>query len=551
MKLNKLFSAYTDEDVSAICKELTGFDLSEKGLSYTDIQDHWKFVGNNPSNGSVINILSKGEKGLIERITNGIDAVIEKKVATMGQSHPDSAKSVIKVAYPKYWKNCEEIRASKADKAQAYETRDEVIVAVSDGKRASRPTYDVVDHGTGITGDKFPETILSINHGNKLSSDKKYLIGAFGQGGSTSLSFAAATILISKVNDKYWFTIVKSVDLEDYKNSVFVYLTMNGAIPEAEAEGKNSESEPDWIQKYLSFESGTFVRMVEMNLSTDIMKLDATKPHGLNDYISTELFDVGLPITLYENRKNFLINESHQGRMVYGSSLRLSTWKYLKSEYSGSLTIDYNNAPYKIDYYVILPNDERDWASDSKCRETFEQINCYGDPIVYTVNGQIIATEGFTKLKNGGLSLLLYRLLVVIDLDLLGKDKYKFFTTDRSQIKVTDSSKGLLQEVVDCLCKEEKLKDLNNEIASMSISEGLSEEKTAEIAKQVKNQYGRYLKSGGLVKARFPHGDPKPDEIVNYANEITELKLIDPKDKFFRDEEVHFLLKTGAEKWYR
>ena len=77
--LNKILNIYKASDVDSLIKELTGHTLEEKNLNYNDIALNWKFLGNNSSNGSSVNILKHGEKGLIERITNAIDAVIEKQ----------------------------------------------------------------------------------------------------------------------------------------------------------------------------------------------------------------------------------------------------------------------------------------------------------------------------------------------------------------------------------------------------------------------------------------------------------------------------------------
>lgn len=548
MKLSRLLSVYKESHVNDLCMELTGHTLNEKNLKYSDICAHWKFVGNNPSNASVINMLRKGEKGLVERITNGIDAVIEKQVLKSFNSIPTSSLSVIKKSFPKYYERCEKIKRGLVDSNHVCDAGNQVMVAVSDGSRSSRPTYDVVDKGTGIKGIDFASTILSINKGNKLSSDKQYLIGAFGQGGSTSLSFANATIIISKIEEKYYYTIVKQVDLQDYKNVAYVYLTINNEIPTCEEDEKSYDEE--WLKEFIEFESGTLVRMVEMNISPEISALDASKPHGLGDLINTELFDIGLPISIYENRQSFLINVHSQNRSSFGSSLKLCTWKkYLKDEYCGSLSIDFKNRPYRIDYYAILPFEEEDWASDSKCRATFEQINIYDDPIIYTVNGQTVSTEGFTRIKNAGLNQLRFRLLIVINLDLLGKDKYKFFTTDRSQIKVTEDSKGLLQEVVQKICHEQKLIELNSRVAGLALSKGLDDEDVARIADQVKNEYSHYVKDGGLVKYRHPTNPPKPKPNKDYADHIEELTIVSTKSEFYKDEEVSFLLKTGAEKY--
>ena len=56
--------------------------LEEKNLKYSDISSHWKFLGNNSSNGSSVNILKHGEKGLIERMSVESDARLKKIVLT-------------------------------------------------------------------------------------------------------------------------------------------------------------------------------------------------------------------------------------------------------------------------------------------------------------------------------------------------------------------------------------------------------------------------------------------------------------------------------------
>ena len=64
------------------------------------------------------------------------------------------------------------------------------------------PTFEIYDAGIGINGNDFKKTILSLQALNKTSSAKNYLIGTYGQGGSTSLQFAKATVIFSKTNNK-------------------------------------------------------------------------------------------------------------------------------------------------------------------------------------------------------------------------------------------------------------------------------------------------------------------------------------------------------------
>ena len=69
IKLSRILSLYKSSDVSSLIKEISGYTLEEKNLKYSDIQNYWKFIGNNSSNGSSINILKQGEKGLIEVVS--------------------------------------------------------------------------------------------------------------------------------------------------------------------------------------------------------------------------------------------------------------------------------------------------------------------------------------------------------------------------------------------------------------------------------------------------------------------------------------------------
>jgi|GEM_PF-1433340 len=549
MKINikEVLELYKSNQVDDFIERITGYTLNEKRLKYQDISNNWKYLGNTENNASPIGILKKGEKGIIERLTNAIDAVIEKQVEKHHIKSPQSVLKVIEKAFPEYYKNLMHIYEDEGNqwRNQALDTENQVILAINDGSKSNKPTIDIIDKGIGLTGDQFDKTILSINQNNKISSEKKYTIGAFGHGGSTSLPFTESTIIVSKKYGKYYFTVIKSVDLTDHKFNTYVYLTIDDKIPELDATGYIRE---DYIRYFLESESGTLVRMIETDISREYRHNDITKPGMLIDYINTELFKVQLPIKIIENRKNFIENRKIQNRYVHGSYAKLKTHKYVKKEYSGHCRITYRDHPFDVEYYVILPNKEEDWGSDSKCKEVFEQINIYGDPIIYTVNGQTISTEGYTKIKNNGLTFLRYRLLVIIDLDSLGSEKYKFFTTDRAQIKETDITKGFLDEVVKTITQIDKLKEINDIIAERSISSSVDTELLSEIKSEVQSIYSKYLKTGLAIpytKSRSIKYK-KDDEVL--LDDIFNLLITSEKRKFYKNELIRFILTTGAEK---
>ena len=547
ININEIISIYTESDIDSFLKKYTGFDLNEPNLSYDKIKSFYKFLGNNSSNRSVIGQLTTGEKGLVERITNSIDAVIENQKIKLSINSAKDSGVIIKKAFPKYYTNMQDVLNIGTEKSLAKDAENLVVVAVNDGSRSNKPTIDVLDKGVGLFGHEFENTILSINKGNKLSRDKSYLIGAFGQGGSTSLPFTYATIIVSKKSGKLSFTIIKQVELTDYKNMVYVYMVLNNMIPEVEFNNFNSKF--DYLNDFfINSESGTLVRMVESEISKRYRDNEVTKPGMLVDYLNTELFSVGLPVKVIENRRNYIGNTHLQNRSVYGSYLKLKTSKrYVKNEFCGTLNIEHNNRPYTIDYYLLLPNEKENWARDKECQKVFEQFNVYYEPIIYTVNGQTITTERYTKLNNAGLNFLRYRLLVVINLDVLETEKYRFFTSDRARIIDSDLTHGFLDKVIKSLATNVKLIEINRIIGELSVSTSINQTLLDEVSKQVKNEYSKFLKPGTLLPGNLGQHYGKTQEEI-YENFISTLDITSSRSEFFLDESIIFVVTTKAQK---
>ena len=547
IKIKEVLSIFKESQIDEFLKKYTGLTLNEHNLSYENIKKNFKFLGDNPSNGSNIGQLTNGEKGLVERITNAIDAVIEKEKRVNNIVSAKDSSVIIKKAFPKYYKNMQDvIDGNGENKCYAKDAENKVMLVVNDGSKSNKPTFDVIDKGIGLNGDEFKNTILSINHGNKLSRDKSYLIGAFGQGGSTSLAFTYATIILSKKDNHVFFTIIKKVELNDYKNNVYVYLTLDDLIPELDYNDFNCGD--SYLNEYVNnYESGTLVRMVEAEISKRFRDNEVNKPGMLCDYLNTELFNVGLPVKVIDNRLDYRNNSGSQNRSIFGSQAKLKTYKYVKNDYCGSINIEHNNRSYVIDYYMLLPSDENKWGNESECKKVFEQFNVYYDPIIYTVNGQTITTERYTKINNAGLNFLRYRLLVVINLDILQTEKYKFFTTDRARIVDSDLTHGFLDKVVKALATNQKLKEINDIIAEKSVSASIDQDLLDEVSKQVKSEYNKFLKTGFVTRGRAGKHYNSTDEEI-YNDHIVTFDITSDKRKFFKDENVIFVITTQAQK---
>ena len=78
-KLSELLSIYKPEQLNEFLRKYANTDLENDDIMYEDISDNWTCVGDTKYNFSAINMLKDSGKGLIERITNGIDAVLEKE----------------------------------------------------------------------------------------------------------------------------------------------------------------------------------------------------------------------------------------------------------------------------------------------------------------------------------------------------------------------------------------------------------------------------------------------------------------------------------------
>lgn len=546
MKISEIFGLYTEKSVDDFLLKLTGLSLNESNIKEQKLLNHFRYVGDINTNASTIDLLSDSGKGLIERITNSIDAVIEK--AKIKNNSRPNLESIIDDNFPRfstYRKNVINSNGSSNLILKAMDADDQVKVMISDGSNGSLPSVDIRDNGTGIHADDFSKTILSLHGNNKISVDKNYLIGSFGQGGSTSLSFAAATLILSKFNNSIFFTIVKRVQINNMKSHAYCYLVSKKKIPyEIEIIDKVDN---DHYKAFIESESGTVVRMIDVQLEKRLRGSDITKPLGLIDYINTELFNVQLPIKLIDNRDRFKKSAGYQNRNAMGSMMKLKTTSFVKKEYSGTYQIPFQNCYLDVDYYVILPADENDWGKDKVCEEKYSEFNAHDKPIFYTVNGQYIMGEGYTRLSNGGLNFLKHRLIVNINLDKLGRNKYKFFTTDRSKIKKIDDSSRLYDEVIDYLVKDKKLIEINDIIAQKAISTEVDSDIINQIRDNVLNDYRDFLTGEGFKRKRISSEKKQTEERILY-HYIDNLNIPTNKQIYYRNDEVNIKLVTNAYK---
>jgi len=548
--MSEILALYKKNQIDFFLQNNFGFKCNDEPLSEGAIKDLWTPVGNNFNNAATIDLLSEGDRGIVERLTNCIDAVLERKKQEIAISDSPSYKNLIKKAFPKYSSHCDHIFIDEESSNQAKDAADYVIFACNHGSNGITPTFDIVDRGVGIEGKFFPSTILSLHGSNKATRDKNYTIGTFGQGGSTALPSSDTTIIISKINGKYYFTLVRRFHLKNYKNHVYLYLNPGNEITTLIDDCKTVNG-LDYLKSFFDDSSGTFIRMIDTEISKQYRDNAIDKPNKIGDFLNIELFGVGFPIRLVENRQNYIENIHSQDRYVYGTKLKLETWKkYVKKNYSGYIEVEYKKDIYKIHFYVILPTKEDDWGKDTECKSAYTQFNIHEKPIFFTVNGQYIDGVDFTKLKNNGLNYLQYRILVNIELDEMGAEKFNFFTTDRSRIRNRDSTNTFIDKIVKTLCANEKLIEINKIIALKSMASSIDEEVSHKISDEIKTEYSDYLKASGNKKKFIPQKEhnPSPRPENPLIDEIIFLNLTNTKSQIYIDEKIKIVINTGAYK---
>ncbi len=432
---NRLLGTTTVEGLTALLEEVADFG---HGVA-------WKPVGDNDNNLAIINLGSDPAAGIIERITNAIDAVLEREWLVKGQpSNLTSPRSAVES-----WFNIENGRLAMLKKDQVRkldELARRVHVTFRDSERSDKPTVDIRDHGVGLLPEEFGISILSLNKNRKLR--KLFLAGAFGQGGSTALAYSPYTAVFSRKasidgkSGSFCFTVVRfnpgdpSVD----KHGVYEYMVdyttgqpMAINIPE-----------PD-------FTSGTLVRHFAM----DVAKYSAvmTAPTGSLWFLTHNyLFDPVLPFKIEDARKT----KSPATRTVTGNFRLLTQGEH--TEYQNSAVLTFRDGKTTITWWVLS-------AEGENARTRITQYSMISKPIIVTYNGQKQGDFPNTVIKDELKLPYLDRYIVVhVDCDKLdAESRRQLFPTTREALRDTPIGDDLRRLVMETLAGDPELNRLDRE----------------------------------------------------------------------------------------
>jgi len=455
----------------------------------------WLPVGGNENNLATINLGSDPAAGVIERVTNAVDAVLEREWIERGE--PTGVRSPRGAV--EQWFGIREGRLHSVEDLKDPEIVDlsgKVRVTLRDSELNDRPTLDIRDFGVGIPARSFSSSILSLHGTRKLQ--KLFLAGAFGQGGSTALSYSQFTIIVSKSipreseDSKTAFTIVRfnQGDPDVDKHGVYEYLVSHRT-------GHPLTFSPG----HAPFPSGTLVRHISMDLGK--YKSIMTAPTGSLWYLTQHyLFDPVLPFRIEEERGN---SSQGQTRTVAGNHRLLSTSRI--KEYDRSAELTFRAGTVRIKWWVLS-------AEGDTARDRIKQYTLPSKPIVITYNGQKQGELPNTIIKKDLKLPYLERYLIVhVDCDRLDNEsRRQLFPTTRESLRESALLDDLRRLVVDTLDGDGELRRLDRERRERYMHRAESESVEnirRRLAKRVKATVS-VGGSGRSPRVRPPQSNPDP-----------------------------------------
>jgi hypothetical protein len=490
----------------------------------------WVPFNDSPANDGPMSLNAYPGRAFIERVTNEGDANLEAKsivhMGPMPTSPADAAQVWFGLSPGSLASGLSDQDARKL--AQSTVT---VTGFVGDPKDSRDSVFDARDFGVGLTADEMPNTILSLNRGNKKS--KPWLTGKHGQGASSTYQYSDLTLIASRKTGSKTvaFTLVEAKwDCDGgvmAKTPTYRYLTIDGRVAEIEL----PETE---------FAAGTLVRHIGYNAA------DLFNPVGENSLYGLLMRSLAQPVfpvwlEIYSLRPTRVGGrQTSPGFRRYGRLIRGSV-NALERAWAGTLKpkdgegdededgessdtappADDTSAkalPTKLlhrasEFYQLPAWDYGArtgvgelgrvkityWVVDPAGRTSHDALRTWVDPektILMTLDGQTHAEESraiVTGQQGAKLWAVGRYMVVQIDCNELDpRAKYEMFTSTREHAKETPIKRMILEELVRRLGFDKKLQDLNVHLAAADIKR--TENGTDAIASLIK----KYLKAAGI-----------------------------------------------------
>lgn len=487
----------------------------------------WRFYGDKENNAGFIKAQSPDPVGaLVEKITNGIDAVLIRK-CWQGGLDPTSnqAPKTMNEAIRKFFGN--NVAEFKISDKEIREIADKTTRIIAEGE-TERPTISIIDFGEGQHPKDFPKTLLSLGESNKIKI--KFVHGIYNQGGSAALKFCsngyqlilsrrAPEINNGKETDYWGFALIREHFEEGYRAEWYEYCVI---------ETPNGLGVPYFPYEPLEclpggeiFDGGTYIRMYGYIMKNPQFFITGQREGELAREINKRYFAMPLPILLQEQRTQLPRWEKGKNdkTRIYGF------WRLIKKQLKDKKIIR-TFLPLKAELgifglrtiEILIISDESELGS------SYRKQN---EKVFLTVNGQVQHFETLSFLKTECLLPDLAPYLIIhINLSDAGRTANKLFNTARTTLIDLPQKEIFRQRLINSIKGDETLKELNEEYKKRKLEHAQPEDKDLSrfIGRLVKDNpfLSALLKLGEEVPTEKPEG-PKKEYIGKYIPTIFEI----------------------------
>jgi len=219
------------------------FDADNPKEGWKDGLLHWYPIGAKRGNAGQIALAKRPINPIAERLVNGMEAIIEMRrqqelKETPSAPPPPSPRAAVE-RYFELPALDELPDAPKAVRAKAREMARQLLLNLHWNKQQREFALTIRDHGIGQAPGRIHKTLLSLGASDK--GDKPYLIGVFGQGGSSTYAASKYSWIVSRrvtdflqgEQDGVGFSIVKHIYPKGRRDHYFAYLAAHpdGSVP--------------------------------------------------------------------------------------------------------------------------------------------------------------------------------------------------------------------------------------------------------------------------------------------------------------------------------
>jgi hypothetical protein len=473
----------------------------------------WHPFGNNASNISTVNLGTKPGRSLTERLTNAADALLEDRVVP-GVATPRSSRDAAKQWFGRPVSGPDDGLFKWSFSEHGFDRR--IAVVLNSSGIESAPTIDVFDDGIGLRPDQFPNTILSLQSGNKIQ--KWYLIGAFGQGGASTLAFCELALIVSRHRDEpknVGFTVIKVLRLsEQYKEDTYAYLAMK--TPDGVITVPHAVIPDEFLQLHKPVEGvrlpqlkkGTLVRHYSYKLPYLNGSLSPS-PGNLYHYLHCSMFDPITPFRVIDVRnparardelvtgsRNRLMRLAQTGPAKEGEEEKGSELKHHR-QMEFIVPPGTQDPCIGIEYWVVFNYRKGSGAKKDELILRPHSNELYiqtGHPIIGTMNGQNQGEMTTQLLRDLGLGMVARHIVIHIDAtNANSRVRRELFATTREGFKEGNVLTEITQVLRRMLEEDENLAAIEKEL-----TEKLAQREAESTSEEVKKQVTQLLLEAGL-----------------------------------------------------